>query len=57
MADLVVELYRTRVGVLTGPWRTFDFVTEPPSICAPAAVVSSRSTSPRGVLRGTGWVT
>ncbi|MCK9932619.1 HipA domain-containing protein [Frankia sp. Mgl5] len=27
MADLVVELYGTQVGVLAGPWRTFDFVT------------------------------
>lgn len=26
MADLVVELYGTRVGTLTGTWRTFDFV-------------------------------
>ncbi|MBL7521483.1 HipA N-terminal domain-containing protein, partial [Frankia sp. CNm7] len=28
MADLVVELYGTQVGVLAGPWRTFDFVTD-----------------------------
>ncbi|HEX3961408.1 MAG TPA: HipA domain-containing protein [Trebonia sp.] len=26
MADLIVELYGTRVGVLAGPWRTFDFL-------------------------------
>lgn len=32
MADLVVELYGTRVGVLTGPWRTFDFVTDPGAV-------------------------
>lgn len=28
MADLVVELYGTRVGTLVGPWRTFDFLPE-----------------------------
>ena len=28
MADLIVELYGTRVGVLTGDTRTFDFVAE-----------------------------
>jgi serine/threonine-protein kinase HipA len=28
MADLIVELYGVRVGALTGPWRTFDFLTE-----------------------------
>ncbi|MBL7490058.1 HipA domain-containing protein [Frankia sp. AgB1.9] len=32
MADLVVELYGTQVGVLTGPWRTFDFVTDPAAV-------------------------
>lgn len=32
MADLVVELYGTRAGVLVGDWRTFDLV------CAPDAV-------------------
>ena len=32
MADLVVELYGTRVGVLTGPWRTFDFLTDPAAV-------------------------
>jgi serine/threonine-protein kinase HipA len=32
MADLIVELYGTRVGVLTGPWRTFDFLTAPAAI-------------------------
>ncbi|ONH31290.1 type II toxin-antitoxin system HipA family toxin [Pseudofrankia asymbiotica] len=34
MADLVVELYGTQVGVLTGPWRTFDFVTDPAAVTA-----------------------
>jgi serine/threonine-protein kinase HipA len=29
MADLIVELYETRAGVLAGPWRTFDFVPDP----------------------------
>jgi serine/threonine-protein kinase HipA len=28
MADLVVELYGTRAGVLRGTWRTFDFVPD-----------------------------
>jgi serine/threonine-protein kinase HipA len=32
MADLIVELYGVRVGVLTGPWRTFDFLTDPAAV-------------------------
>ncbi|GAA4843042.1 hypothetical protein GCM10023221_21450 [Luteimicrobium xylanilyticum] len=32
MADLVVELYGTRVGMLVGPWRTFDFLPEPAAV-------------------------
>ena len=32
MADLVVELYGTRVGVLTGTWRTFDFLPDPAAV-------------------------
>ncbi|HEX6521805.1 MAG TPA: HipA domain-containing protein [Streptosporangiaceae bacterium] len=33
MADLIVELYGTRIGVLAGPsWRTFDFVTDPEAV-------------------------
>lgn len=32
MADLVVELYGTQVGVLTGTWRTFDFVPDPAAV-------------------------
>jgi hypothetical protein len=40
MADLVVELYGTRVGVLSGTWRTFDFLP------APAAVARSGIDSP-----------
>jgi serine/threonine-protein kinase HipA len=28
MADLVVELYGTRAGVLTGTWRAFDFLPD-----------------------------
>ncbi|RBO90893.1 type II toxin-antitoxin system HipA family toxin [Nocardia puris] len=32
MADLVVELYGTRVGVLTGTWRNFDFVSDPGAV-------------------------
>jgi serine/threonine-protein kinase HipA len=29
MADLVVELYGTQVGVLSGTWRDFDFLPDP----------------------------
>jgi serine/threonine-protein kinase HipA len=29
MADLVVELYGTRAGVLAGTWRDFDFLPDP----------------------------
>lgn len=32
MADLVVELYGTQVGVLSGTWRTFDFVPDPAAV-------------------------
>ena len=32
MADLIVELYGMQVGVLTGPWRTFDFLTDPAAV-------------------------
>jgi serine/threonine-protein kinase HipA len=32
MADLVVELYGTRAGVLTGTWRTFDFLPDPAAV-------------------------
>ena len=32
MADLIVELYGARVGALTGPWRTFDFLTDPAAV-------------------------
>lgn len=32
MADLIVELYGVRVGVLTGLWRTFDFLTDPAAV-------------------------
>src|SRR5579859_3650687 len=32
MADLVVELYGTRVGALTGTWRTFDFLPDPAAV-------------------------
>lgn len=32
MADLVVELYGTRAGVLSGAWRTFDFVPDPAAV-------------------------
>jgi serine/threonine-protein kinase HipA len=30
--DLVAELYGTRVGVLSGAWRTFDFVPDPAAV-------------------------
>lgn len=32
MADLVVELYGTRVGVLNGTWRAFDFLPDPAAV-------------------------
>ena len=32
MADLIVELYGTRIGVLTGTWRTFDFLPDPAAV-------------------------
>ena len=32
MADLVVELYGTRAGVLAGTWRTFDFLPDPAAV-------------------------
>ena len=32
MADLVVELYGARAGVLTGTWRTFDFLPDPAAV-------------------------
>ena len=59
MADLVVELYGTRAGLLSGPWRTFDFVPDPAaaarfgidstvlSVAIPLAVVAVRSRKER----------
>jgi serine/threonine-protein kinase HipA len=59
MADLVVELYGTRAGVLSGPWRTFDFVPDPAaaarfgidstvlSVAIPLTVVAVRSRKDR----------
>ena len=32
MADLIVELYGTRAGVLSGTWRTFDFLPDPAAV-------------------------
>lgn len=32
MAELVVELYGTRIGELSGAWRTFDFVPDPAAV-------------------------
>lgn len=55
MADLVVELYGTRAGVLSGTWRTFDFLPDPAvvarfgldspmlSVAIPLPVVAVRS--------------
>jgi hypothetical protein len=34
MADLLVELYGTRVGMLSGPWRTFDFLATSDAVVA-----------------------
>jgi serine/threonine-protein kinase HipA len=59
MADLVVDLYGTRAGVLSGPWRTFDFVPDPAaatrfgidstvlSVAIPLTVVAVRSRKER----------
>jgi len=59
VADLVVELYGTRAGVLTGTWRTFDFAPDPAavarfgidspilSVAIPLTVVSVRSRKDR----------
>jgi serine/threonine-protein kinase HipA len=32
MADLIVDLYGTRVGTLKGPWRAFDFLPAPAAV-------------------------
>ena len=32
MADLAVELYGTRAGVLRGTWRNFDFLPDPAAV-------------------------
>jgi serine/threonine-protein kinase HipA len=32
VADLVVELYGMRIGVLAGPWRTCDFLPDPAAV-------------------------
>ncbi len=59
MADLVVELYGTPVGTLTGTWRTFDFLPDPAavtmfgidspilSVAIPLAAVAVRSRKER----------
>lgn len=59
MADLVVELYGTPVGTLTGTWRTFDFLPAPAavtrfgidslimSVAIPLAAVAVRSRKER----------
>ena len=59
MADLVVELYGTRAGLLRGTWRTFDFVPNPAavarfgidspvlSVAIPLTVVAVRSRKER----------
>lgn len=59
MANLVVELYGTRAGVLSGPWRTFDFTPDPAavarfgidstvlSVAIPLTVVAVRSRKER----------
>ncbi|MFD6398005.1 type II toxin-antitoxin system HipA family toxin [Nocardia sp. NPDC060249] len=55
MADLVIELYDTRIGTLTGTWQNFDFVADPAavdkfgidsailSVSIPLAAVATRS--------------
>jgi serine/threonine-protein kinase HipA len=59
MADLVVELYGTRAGVLRGTWRTFDFLPDAAavtrfgidspilSVAIPLTVVAVRSRKKR----------
>ncbi len=59
MADLVVELYGTRAGLLRGTWRTFDFLPDPAvvarfgidspilSVAIPLTVVAVRSRKER----------
>ena len=59
MADLVVELYGTRAGVLRGTWRTFDFLPDAAavnrfgidspvlSVAIPLTVVAVRSRKER----------
>ncbi len=59
MADLVVELYGTRAGLLRGTWRTFDFLPDPAavarfgidspvlSVAIPLTVVAVRSRKDR----------
>jgi serine/threonine-protein kinase HipA len=59
MADLLVELYGTRAGVLTGTWRTFDFLPDAAavtrfgidspilSVAIPLTVVAVRSRKER----------
>jgi serine/threonine-protein kinase HipA len=32
MTDLTAELYGTRIGLLTGMWRTFDFLPDPSAV-------------------------
>jgi hypothetical protein len=32
MADLTVELYGIPIGMLTGTWRTFDFLPDPAAV-------------------------
>jgi serine/threonine-protein kinase HipA len=32
VADLIVELYGMRIGVLVGTWRTFDFLPDPAAV-------------------------
>lgn len=32
MADLLVELYDTRIGTIVGTWRNFDFIADPAAV-------------------------
>jgi serine/threonine-protein kinase HipA len=59
MTDLIVELYGTRAGLLSGTWRTFDFLPDPVvvarfgidspilSVAIPLALVPVRSRKER----------
>ena len=52
MADLVVELYGTRAGILTGTWRTFDFLPDEAAITRFVLLSSLWFPADDGVVNG-----